>query len=101
VPLDGKSNLLLRYRGPRRTLRYISAADVIAGQVPVTSIADRIVFVGTTALGHAQRMATPLDTSFGGIEVQATVADNLLQQDFVYRPVKGAMFESLAVVGLG
>ena len=32
VPLDGRSNLLLRYRGPRRTFPYISAADVMAGQ---------------------------------------------------------------------
>ena len=101
VPLDGRSNLLLRYRGPRRTFRYISAADVMAGQAPVTSIRDRIVFVGTTALGNRQAVATPLDTSFVGVEVQATVTDNLLQQDFVYRPVKGAMFESLAVLGLG
>jgi adenylate cyclase len=101
VPLDGRSNLLLRYRGPRRTFRHISAADVIAEQAPVTSIRDKIVFVGTTALGHAQSVATPLDTSFVGIEVQATVADNLLQQNFVYRPVKGAMLESLVVVGLG
>ena len=38
------------------------------------------MFVGTTALGTREVVATPLDTLFAGVEVQATVADNLLQQ---------------------
>ena len=35
------------------------------------------VFVGTTALGTREVVATPIDTLFAGVEVQATVADNL------------------------
>src|SRR5436309_1676043 len=34
VPLDGKGNLLLRYRGRKRTFPYVSAADVLNRQVP-------------------------------------------------------------------
>ena len=34
VPLDGKSNLLLRYRGPKRTFPYVSAVDVLRGNGP-------------------------------------------------------------------
>jgi adenylate cyclase len=101
VPLDGKSNLLLRFRGQKRTLPYTSAADVIAGRTPPASVQDRIAFVGTTALGTSSVVATPLDSSFVGLEVQATLADNLLQQDFVHRPIRGKILESLAVVGLG
>ena len=88
VPLDGKSNLLLRYRGQKGTFPHVSAADVIGGRVPVESIKNKIVFVGTTAVGTREVVATPLDTSFVGVEVQATVADNLLQRDFVHRPVE-------------
>ena len=47
---------------------------------------DKIVLVGTTALGTREVVSTPLDTLFAGVEVQATVADNLLQQDFIRRP---------------
>jgi hypothetical protein len=57
--------------------------------------------VGTTALGTRAAVATPLDTSFVGVEVQATVIDNLLRQDFVYQPVHHRTFESLAVIVLG
>ena len=39
---------------------------------------SRLVFIGTTALGTREVVATPLDTLFAGVEVQATVADNLI-----------------------
>ena len=59
------------------------------------------MFVGTTALGTREVVATPLDTLFAGVEVQATVADNLLQQDFISRSELGTMLESLVVLVLG
>lgn len=101
VPLDGKSNLLLRYRGEKRTFPYISAADVLSGAAGADAFRDRIVFVGTTALGTREVVATPLDTLFAGVEVQATVADNLLQEDFAYRPEHAVTLETQVVIGLG
>lgn len=101
VPVDGKSNLLLRYRGKKRMFPYLSAADVLSGQVPAGTLRGKIVFVGTTALGTREVVATPLDTLFSGVEVQATVADNLLEQDFIKRSPFGTTFEGLVVVVLG
>jgi HD-GYP domain-containing protein (c-di-GMP phosphodiesterase class II) len=101
VPLDGKSNLLLRYRGGRRTFPYVSAAAVLSGEAPAGTFADKMVFVGTTALGTREVVSTPLDTLFTGVEVQATVADNLLQQDFIRRPEYGVTVETQVVVALG
>jgi adenylate cyclase len=101
VPLDGKSNLLLRYRGPKHTFPYVSAADVLNGQAGPETFKDKIVFVGTTALGTREVVATPIDTLFAGVEVQATVADNLLQEDFIRRPEYGPALETQIVMGLG
>jgi adenylate cyclase len=101
VPLDGKSNLLLRYRGGKRTFPYVSAADVLSGQTPAGIFTDKIVFVGTTALGTREVVATPIDTLFAGVEVQATVADNLLQQDYIRRSEFGSMAETQIVLALG
>jgi CHASE2 domain-containing sensor protein len=101
VPLDGKSNLLLRYRGAKRTFPYVSAADVLSGRTPADAFKDKIAFVGTTALGTREVVSTPIDTLFAGVEVQATVADNLLQQDFVRRPEYGATVETQFVLALG
>jgi adenylate cyclase len=101
VPLDGKSNLLVRYRGKKRTFPYVSAVDVLRERIPHDSFAGKIVFVGTTALGTREVVATPLDTLFTGVEVQATVADNLLQQDFMRRQEFGPVLEGVSVLKLG
>jgi adenylate cyclase len=101
VPLDGKSNLLVRYRGPKRTFPYVSAVDVLRGSVRRETFDGKIVLVGTTALGTREVVSTPLDTQFAGVEVQATVADNLLQQDFIHRPENAGALETQIVIGLG
>ena len=101
VPLDGKSNLLVRYRGAKRAFPYVSAADVLSGQARADAFKDKIVFIGTTALGTREVVATPLDVLFAGVEVQATVADNLLRQDFIRRPEAGVTLETEAVLALG
>ena len=101
VPLDGKSNLLVRYRGKKGTFPHLSAADVLNGQVPAGTLKNKIVFVGTTALGTREVVATPLDTLFAGVELQATVADNLLEQTFIRRAPLGSLLDSLIVLVLG
>ena len=101
VPVDGRANALLRYRGTKRTFPYVSAADVMSDRIPAGTLQDKIVFVGTTALGTREVVATPLDTLFVGVEVQATVADNLLQQDFISRSEYGTVLEGMLVLVLG
>ena len=101
VPLDARSGLLLRFRGEKRTFRYLSAADVMSGRMPAQAVRDKIVFVGTNALGTREVVATPLDTLFAGVEVQATVADNLLQGDFISRSAAMRVAEVAAVLLVG
>jgi adenylate cyclase len=98
IPLDGKSHLLVRYRGPKRTFPYVSAADIMTGRTAPDAFAGKVVFIGTTALGTREVVATPLDTLFAGVEVHATVADNLLRHDFFYRPAHAAILETIAVI---
>jgi len=101
VPLDGRSNLLVRYRGRSRSLRYVSAVDVLAGQAPATALNDAIAIVGTTALGTRDGVSTPFDTLFPGVEVQATVADNLLRGDFISKPPDALTVEIAGVLCFG
>ncbi|HEY2433471.1 MAG TPA: CHASE2 domain-containing protein [Vicinamibacterales bacterium] len=101
IPLDGKGNLLLGFRGKRRTFPYVSAVDVINGTVPRDALRGRLVLVGTTALGTREVVATPFDTQFVGVEVQATAIDNLLQRDFVHRSPYGTSIDTVIVVLAG
>jgi adenylate cyclase len=101
IALDGRSNALLRYRGKGGAIPYVSASDVLRHRVPRDRFTNTVVFVGATALGTRDAVATPFDTQFPGVEVQATVADNLLRRDFISRVPDALTVEMCAVLGLG
>jgi len=87
IPLDAKGNLLIRYRGKQGSFDYVSAIDLLNDKVGVKEkLADKIVFVGTSATGLKDSYTTPLDTLFPGVEVHANVADNILNNAFLSRP---------------
>jgi PAS domain-containing protein len=77
--------VLLHFRGQKQTFPYISAADVLEDRVAEGEFRDRIVFLGTSAPGLGDSVATPLDTTFPAVEVHATVADSILRRDFIRR----------------
>jgi PAS domain S-box-containing protein len=101
VPLDPRGGLLLHFRGGKQTFPYISAADVLGDQVPEGSLRNRIVFLGTSAPGLGDTVATPLDTTFPGVEVHATVADSILRRDFIRRSPAAPAIELALVVAAG
>jgi CHASE2 domain-containing sensor protein/nitrogen-specific signal transduction histidine kinase len=101
VPLDRRGGLLLRFRGEKQTFPYISAADVLGDQLPEGSLRDRIVFLGTSAPGLGDTVATPLDTTFPGVEVHATVADSILRRDFIRRSPAAPAIELALVLTAG
>lgn len=72
---------LLNYYGPPGTFRSISLADIIDGTVPPGELEGKILLVGPTAKGIDGSMLTPfseLRAPTPGVEVQATIASNLL-----------------------
>ena len=101
VALDGRSNLLVRYRGKKRAFPYVSAVDVLAGRTAADAFRNASVFVATTALGTREVVSTPLDTRFAGVEVQATVADNLLRGDYLSRAEHAVTIEVVTVLAAG
>ncbi|MGZ3537898.1 MAG: CHASE2 domain-containing protein [Thermodesulfobacteriota bacterium] len=101
IPLTSKGSLLIRFRGRNKTFQYISASDVLAGRVQKGKVQGKIVFVGTSASGMKELRSTPLDPMFPGVEIHATVVDNILQKDFLSRPRWAPGLESLFALGLG
>ena len=87
VPVEEDGQLLLNYRGKGgRTFPHFSAADVLAGRVLPATFKDKLVLVGVTAVAVGDVRAAPFDANFPGVEIHATVLDNILRQDFIYRP---------------
>ena len=101
VPLDQKGGVLLHFRGHKQTFPYISAADVLDDRVAEGEFRDRIVFLGTSAPGLGDSVATPLDTTFPAVEVHATVADSILRRDFIRRSPAAPAIELALVMAAG
>jgi CHASE2 domain-containing sensor protein/signal transduction histidine kinase len=101
VPLDRKGGVLLHFRGQKQTFPYISAADVLEDRVAEGEFRDRIVFLGTSAPGLGDSVATPLDTTFPAVEVHATVADSILRRDFIRRSPAAPAIELALVMAAG
>ena len=101
VPLDERGTMLIRFRGKRGVFPHVSAGDLLAGRVAPDALRNRIVFVGATALGTGDVVATPFDTAMPGIEVHASAADTLLQGDFIVTPTYTRTYELLGTLFLG
>jgi adenylate cyclase len=108
VPLDRKGDVLLRFRGPAGTYKAFSAAAVLqahirlsAGEEPTSAapgdLRNKFVFFGFSAPGLYDLRSTPLGGVYPGVEIQATMLDNFLSQDYL-RPAAAATTVILVIV---
>ncbi|MDI6854006.1 MAG: adenylate/guanylate cyclase domain-containing protein [Deltaproteobacteria bacterium] len=93
LPLDSQGRFLLKFRGPARSHKRFSAANVIQSEIrlrhnqpplyPADAFKDKWVFVGLTAPGLFDLKASPVSPIYPGVELHATLLDNLIQGDFL------------------
>ncbi len=86
IPLEANGSMLINYRGQGRTFPYYSAADVLNDTIAPDKLKDKIIFIGTSAAGLKDIRVSPLDQVYPGVEVHATIVDNILSRDFIKRP---------------
>jgi adenylate cyclase len=105
VPLDARGAALVPYRGPDRArggvFRYISAVDVLKGQLPAASLAGRIVLVGFTAPGLVDLRATPVAQAYPGVEVHASLIAGMLDGRIPAQPAWVPVAQALLLATLG
>jgi len=101
IPLSPNGTVLIGFRGKGKTFDYVSAGDVLSNRVPKERIQGKISFVGTTASGMKELKTTPFDPVFPGVEVHATIVDNILKREFLLQPKWASGLESLLVLALG
>ena len=86
IPLDRHGNLLVNFRGRRGTYPHLPAAALLDGTADAARLNGKIVLLGTTAAGLKEIRTTPLDAAQPGVEIHATVLDNLLSGDPITVP---------------
>jgi adenylate cyclase len=91
-PTDHHGQLTVNFRGPYPTFLYLSAADILQG-AESDLLRGKYVLVGSSASGMMNAVPTPLSVGLPGVEVHATIIDNLLNNDAL-------VWESKAEIGL-
>jgi len=94
VPMDDDGNVILRFRGAAGTYQRYSAAAIIQSEIrmrsgetppvdPVQAFKNKFVLFGFSAPGLFDLRPTPVGGIFSGVEIHATMLDNLLSGDFM------------------
>ena len=81
IPVDDRTQVLIPYRGPPGSFRYISLVDVFTGQAPQEALQNKIALLGTTALGLADLRATPVSAIYPGVEIHANLIAGMISPD--------------------
>ena len=105
IPVDERVATLIPFRGPGGprggSFRYISAADLVRGQLPAGSLAGKVVLLGTTAPGLLDLRVTPVGQTYPGVETHANVIAGLMDGRVPVTPDYASGFEVLVLVVTG
>ncbi|MGL4295912.1 MAG: CHASE2 domain-containing protein [Aestuariivirga sp.] len=77
--------LPINFYGPRGTIRTVSAASLLRGDVASADIEGRVVVIGATVTGGGDVFPTPFDPVLPGVEVIATAVTQLMAGDGLIR----------------
>jgi len=101
IPVDSEYHMWINYVGGPGVYPRYSFADVMNGRVPAEKLKDKILFIGVTALGVYDMRVTPFSGNTPGVELHATVADNIISQRYIRQGGIEALIDIAFIVVLG
>ena len=104
IPVNTEGELLVNFMGSKGTFPHISITDVIHDRrnfILKESLKDKIVIIGATATALGDIKVTPFDPVYPGVEIQATVIDNVLHNNFLSKPDWILAFDLIYLLILG
>ncbi|MDD5712658.1 MAG: CHASE2 domain-containing protein, partial [Smithellaceae bacterium] len=101
IPTDEAGRLLVNYLGPAKTFPHYSISDIIKGRLGPEQFKGKIAIVGATATGIYDLRVTPFSAVYPGVEIHATVIDNILHQNFLKHSTWTSFIDVLAIIILG
>ena len=101
IPVDEQYAMWINYTGPPGGYPRYSFTDVVHGRVAAEQLKGKILFVGATALGVYDMRVTPFHGNTPGVEIHATVADNIISDRFIRQGGPEALLDIFSIVLLG
>jgi adenylate cyclase len=100
VPTDRNGQLWVHFAHYDPSI-YVSAADVLEGNVGPETIAGKLVLIGTSAVGLNDIKTTPVSPAMPGAEIHAQVLEAALTGTLLSQPPWGPLAEFLSALILG
>jgi adenylate cyclase len=97
VPVDESGHMVIKFRDAG-AFSHFPAVDVIEHRVPKELLAGKIALVGASAVGLGDVVPTPTGDQLPGVEIHATLIDQILAHDFIWRSHATAAEELVATV---
>ena len=101
VATDRRMRVVTNAYGPAETFPVTPLVDLVEGRVDPGVFRDRIVLIGTAALGIGDTFVTPFAQRSPGVEHYATVIDNILHDRALVRNENTAALDFIAILACG
>jgi adenylate cyclase len=101
IPVNENYSMWINFTGPPNSYPQYSFSDVVDGRVSPALLKGKVLFVGATALGIYDMRVTPFDGNTPGVEVHATVADNIISGRFVNQTGLEALCDIVFIALMG
>ncbi len=86
IPVDENGASLIPYRGLQGSFTYLSVVDALAGRLQLDQLKGKIVLLGTTAPGLMDLRATPVGSTYPGVEIHANLVAGILDAVIKQKP---------------
>lgn len=102
IYVDDYIRTFVPYRGQYPSFPYVSAVDILAGQVKDPNLLkNKIVLIGTTAQGLLDLRPTPIASIFPGVEIHANMIAGILDSKTMRSPKYVTTIEVLLLIVIG
>lgn len=100
VPTNARGEFLVYFAKSNKEW-YVPAYQVLDKSLPVEEVKDKIIFIGTSAVGLKDIRSTPLNTFLPGVEVHLNIVDQILQNKFLSRSIEAEGLEAVVIFIVG
>lgn len=94
IPITRDGYIHIRFTGPGRSHKFISAADVLNQNYSPADIQGKILFIGASATGLGDIHHTVFDPNYPGVETHAAILSSVYKNCQVIMPIWSKMFIS-------
>lgn len=101
IPVDGEYRMWLNYVGGPGVYPRYSFVDVVSGRIPAQELKGKILFLGATALGIYDMRVTPFNGNTPGVELHATIADDIISERYIRQGGVEALIDMFFIVAMG